>query len=500
MGVIEKSIFKAVKTGEQLLLSNYTLTKKALESASPALLRKISTFKAWHIYQKSLETVPAYKKFIGNKKITSIEQVPETDKENYVKKYSYEERCQGGEFPVVGDIEESSGSSGQPTNWICSLSEEDMLFKVAKFEFYYVYSAYKKKYIVLSGWSSGPWATGLKFCEIIEHYTLVKNTTADIENIIRTLKQLGPTHEYLIAGYPPFLKTLLDSDAINWKKYKIDLLTGGESNTLEWKEYLRKRLGRREARIISSYGASDIDIGIGFETPLSEFVRGLANQNPKLNEELFGVSMNPIVFQYNPTMHYIENTKKGDFTITLLDEDVASPKIKYNLHDRGGSIQFDDAQKIIATYEKKKLESFLKENKTLKLPFLFVAGRVDGTISIGGNNIYPQQVGSAIQTSPYATKINRFMLASHVDEKQNVSFHVYVELQKGVTKDLKMKEVLEKCILETLLDKNLEYKEYYHNHHSNQKCLKPQVYLSLFDTDKRFKEQDGKIKNQYISR
>ncbi len=499
MSVIRKCVFKGLRLGEKLLLSNYRLTKKTLEYASPGILDSISRFKAWYIFQESIKKVPAYKKFIGTKKIRSIKEVPETDKENYVKKYSYEERCQKGEFPVVGNIEESSGSSGQATNWIRSLSEEDILFKVAKFEFYYTYAAHKKKYIVLSGWSSGPWATGLKFCEIIEHYTLVKNTTADIENIIQTLKQLGQKYNYLIAGYPPFLKTLFDSEELNWKKYKIDVLTGGESNSIEWKEYIRKRLGRKDAIIISSYGASDIDIGIGFETPLSEFIRSLANQNPKLNAELFSVGVNPIIFQYNPTTHYIENTNKGDFSVTLLDENVASPKIKYNLHDIGGTLNFGVIKNIVSKYEKDKLEVFLKKNKILQLPFLFIAGRLDGTISIGGNNIYPQQVASAIQTSPYATKVNRFMLASHVNDKQDINFHVYVELKKNVQTEPRMKEVLEKYILDTLLKNNLEYTEYYNNHPSNKKCLQPIVYLSHFDEDQRFKLQDGKIKNQYIS-
>ena len=146
------------------------------------------------------------------------------------------------------------------------------------------------------------------------------------------------------------------------------------------------------------------------------------------------------------------------------------------------------------------MTSFLKKNKTLKLPFLFVVGRIDGTISIGGNNIYPEQIGIAIQNSFYTTKVNRFMLASYIDAKQNAHFHVYIELKKGVKKELKIKMVLEKFILDTLLNKNLEYAEYYHNHKANQKCLEPQVFLYMFDQEQMFKNQDGKIKNQYIVR
>ena len=41
------------------------------------------------------------------------------DKDNYVKSYSLEERCVNGDLPDSGlVIDESSGSSGLPTNWV----------------------------------------------------------------------------------------------------------------------------------------------------------------------------------------------------------------------------------------------------------------------------------------------------------------------------------------------------------------------------------------------
>ena len=271
---------------EGQLLNSYFLSKLTMEHAVPSLLETIAKRKANAIYKLALKNVPAYQKFMRNKKYSSIEKVPYTDKKNYVKKYSYEERCVDGIFPKIGHIEESSGSSGASTNWIRSLKEESGLVKGAAFEVNYIYDIHKKNYIVLSAWSSGPWATGLKFCELLEKHGLVKNTTADIDNIARTLKQLGTKYNYLIAGYPPFLKNLLDSNVVDWKKYKIDMLTGGESSSVEWKRYMRNKLGNKNSKIISSYGASDVDIGIGFETPLSEFIRELSNDNPKINQAL----------------------------------------------------------------------------------------------------------------------------------------------------------------------------------------------------------------------
>ena len=44
-----------------------------------------------------------------------LSQLPVMTKENYVKKYSIEERCYDGRIPAAGVvIDESSGSSGMP--------------------------------------------------------------------------------------------------------------------------------------------------------------------------------------------------------------------------------------------------------------------------------------------------------------------------------------------------------------------------------------------------
>lgn len=45
--------------------------------------------------------------------------IPETDKASYVKVSSIEGRVKGGRLPRKGVmVEESSGSSGQPTSWV----------------------------------------------------------------------------------------------------------------------------------------------------------------------------------------------------------------------------------------------------------------------------------------------------------------------------------------------------------------------------------------------
>jgi hypothetical protein len=86
---------------------------------------------AWVRFQNAARTVPAYATFLdrsGTHAASSLtlSGVPPTDKQCYVNVFPLEARCTGGRFPTSGVmIDESSGSSGMPTNWIRGAAERD---------------------------------------------------------------------------------------------------------------------------------------------------------------------------------------------------------------------------------------------------------------------------------------------------------------------------------------------------------------------------------------
>ena len=82
----------------------------------------------------------------------------------------------------------------------------------------------------------------------------------------------------------------------------------------------------------------------------------------------------------------------------------------------------------------KSLQSqFLKKNKTLKLPFLYVLSRCDGTISLDGANIYPEQIEAAIDSSIKTERTtNRFMMQKRYKKNQEVEFNIFVELKPKI--------------------------------------------------------------------
>lgn len=459
---------RVIQNIEYGILKHPKLAQKVLTKNHEKTLNEVSRKKAINMAQLTLDRVPAFETFLADqhniqrsiKTIKDFEKLPVTTKHNFIKQYSYESRCIGGKFPVSGNIDESSGSSGKPTNWVRSIREEDLLLKVVEFEYFYTFKPKHDRTIILSAWSSGPWATGVKFCELMEHFALVKNIGTDINSLIETMQTFGPDYEYILAGYPLFLQKLFDENKnFPWKNFTVHLLTGGDSNPPMWHKHFESYL-QKDAKVLSSYGCSDVDIGIGFETPLSQFIRELCVHNISLRHELFGEAGSiPMLFQYNPLMHYIENIKMNNmpsFCVTLLDNHTASPKIRYSVEDRGGRLDYSQFMKIVKKHVPAHLKKFLKKDTPLTLPFLFVGGRVDGTLSFDGANVFPEQVAHAI--NPIMDKVRNFTM-----NKKGSDFIINLELKKGA-KRIHKKDA-SNIIAKELSKLNRDYEESLENNH-----------------------------------
>jgi phenylacetate-CoA ligase len=72
----------------------------------------------------------------------------------------------------------------------------------------------------------GAWATGLTMAIALEKRGLVKATGPDVDKVLNTIAQLGPGYRYLLVGYPPFIKVLLDEGerrGIDWSAHGVRL-------------------------------------------------------------------------------------------------------------------------------------------------------------------------------------------------------------------------------------------------------------------------------------
>lgn len=480
----------AIQTPIDLLLkascATYPTFLALFKMLPSSYLNWASNVRARRAYYRALKMVPAYKRY---SETSGAKLVPETDKELYVKRYSTEDRCVGGTF-LNGDtsIDESSGSTGTPYNWVRSMRErhESHIF----ISYFANYSYGRKKWIIINGFSMGAWATGINMGIALQRNGVVKNTGPDIAKILHTMRFFGPGHNYLIAGYPPFLKHLLDvalEESFPFADYKLYGLVGGEGMSEGLRDYLEQKF----ERVFSGYGATDLEIGIAGETPISVELRRMARHSDVLRCALFGEdSRLPMVFQYNPLMHHIEVNENNELIFTITRKTLLSPRIRYNVHDEGGVLTCDQVRERLATIgmDFDKLRERCGDGG-VNLPFLWIYGRRDYTVSVMGANIYPEDIEQCLyQDSELAHITNSFCLGLEEGENGAVRPRFVFEVTEAPSEDLVNK--YRESLLPRLVALNADFREAWREY---PETLQPEIELYALGQGP-FAADKGKIK------
>ena len=171
--------------------------------------------------------------------------------------------------------------------------------------------------VTINAFSMGAWATGTSMGIAMQRNGIVKNTGPDAEKILATLEFLGRGHRYLVCGYPPFLKNLIDTARTHGfplDTYDLAAAVGGEAMS----EGLRDYLSVVFAPVYSGYGATDIELGLAGETPLTVALRRAAWADPAVRRALFGDDARlPMLFQYNPLSHHVTVTGDDELVFTV---------------------------------------------------------------------------------------------------------------------------------------------------------------------------------------
>ncbi|MBU4478752.1 MAG: hypothetical protein KKH34_06680 [Candidatus Omnitrophica bacterium] len=260
-------------------------------------------------------------------------------------------------------------------------------------------------------------------------------------------------------------------------------------------EGLRDYLLKFAGRVYSGYGASDLEIGIAGENPLTVMIRKLCLENADLRKTLFGDDHRlPMLFQYNPLDHFIEIIDK-EIVVTISKPWTLSPRIRYNIRDEGGMLTFDDMKKRL---EKHNIDILELERKCdyprWYLPFLFVFGRKDSTVSVMGANIYPEDVESIVYSDSFLSgNINSFCISLEEDAQGNprpcFSFELADMKQKGEV-EKRLKELMVAGLERLSVDYKKAREEY-------PQAVEP--VLRLYGIcEGPFKDNNARIKKRYI--
>ncbi len=395
-------------------------------------LGRFARFNAWMTCQFAALDVPAYRDFLERHgwrfQWFRLSSYPPTDKESYVKAYPEHERCRHGELSIAGSVvDESSGSSGQPYNWVRSRRELRSVHKNLAAYATMIFPGRRR--FVINAYSMGAWATGTNTGIAMARIAMVKNTGPDLAKIIDTLRYFGPGFEYVIAAYPPFLKRLrdaLDAADFPWDRFQISGLVGGEAMTEALRDYLEERF----AKVRSGYGASDLTIGMAGETDFSVWLRRRLRTDEGLRAALLGEGEDrlPMVFQYNPLETYLETTAAGEVLCTINSMAVVNPRVRYNIGDEGRLATLPEVLAAITDPGARAEAEAALAVDGMRLPLLFLFGRKDSTVSYMGANIYPQDVEYGLYAgNPYAHLLEGFCL--ELREQADLESRPIVHLQ-----------------------------------------------------------------------
>jgi phenylacetate-CoA ligase len=268
----------------------------------------------------------------------------------------------------------------------------------------------------------------------------------------------------------------------------MDLVVGGEGIS----EAVRTHLLRYFRTVISSYGASDLEINIGVETELTINLRRRCMEDRELSRALFGRETPPMIFQYNPVDYIVETNEEGELLFTIGRQTSAAPKIRYNLRDVGGRLTYKQLEQKLAGRD---LSASELADRRSRFPLLYVYGRSDLTVPFYGAKVYPSDVEEVIQAHPLlAREVNSFQLASYEDARMNRRLSVRLETVKGPAGELPEASELRDIIFDGLCRFNQDFREVAKTF--PRECVETEVYP--FETGP-FEGRDIRVKNKYVS-
>jgi phenylacetate-CoA ligase len=244
------------------------------------------------------------------------------------------------------------------------------------------------------------------------------------------------------------------------ERYQLMALLGGEGMTEGLRDYLTPIFNP----VYSGYGATDIEIGLAGESPLSVGIRRLARRDERVRRALFGDDPRlPMVFQYNPLQHHISVNAQRELIFTINRLDVLAPRIAYNIHDEGGVARYDDMAARLRAVGVEPAALCPPGFAPVRLPFMWIYGRKDSTVSVMGANMYPEDIEQALYDEPELAAVTRsFCLGLLEQPDGGVRPQFSFEITSAITPELQA--AFEARITARMQAMNTDFREAMHEH------------------------------------
>lgn len=433
---------------------------------------------ALDLFRSVAASVPAYRAFLAGQGVDpaavrtteDFARLPQTTKQSYQLRYPLAELCRDGRLEGCDFIAASSGSTGKPTFWPRFIADE--LRIATRFEqiFHDSFQADRRRTLAVVCFALGTWVGGLYTASCCRYLSSKGYPITVIapgnnkEEIYRVVAELGGAFEQVVLlGYPPFLKDVVDGGiarGIAWADYRIKLVMAGEVFSEEWRSLVGERAGARSPCYDSAslYGTADAGV-LANETPLSICIRRFLAGNPDAARELFGESRLPTLAQYDPLSRYFESDGRS----LLFTGDNGIPLVRYNMLDTGGIVPYEQMIAFLGRWGFDPLAELhgQSDRGARALPFVYVFGRSDFTVSYFGANIYPENVTVGLEQPPIKEWVTgKFVLETKEDADRDRYLSVLVELAPGAEGGAERERAIAESIRAQLLRLNGEFASY----------------------------------------
>lgn len=432
---------------------------------------KLGEQKALETFQTAAKAVPAYRDFLKKNKVNpekiktyeDFKKVPLTTKDNYFRNYQLEKLVMGGDLSKATVIHSSSGSTGKPLYWPKLPIQDVNTYKGVELLYVNYFNIDKVKTLLINCFSMGPWPAG----EIVHTASKMMGDKGLNISVISPglqsdlffgfLNDLSEKFEQtIIAGYPSYLKTLIEEGierGINFKKYNIRMLTGGEKFSENWRNFMCRATGNKQAHtfVASVLGSSETGV-TSISTPFTDLIRIYLGKNSKLSETIFDRKDIPSITQFLPPAKQVEiiNNQIVVSSLGLL------PLVRYDTKDLGKILTPEEFVSLLP----KKFNDFYKSNNVMRsnLPILTISGRSDGTLSFYALNIYPEQITQIIESAEVKKYITgKTIIQSTESKKSEPTLELELELKTGTRAHQNLKNNLQEILTNKLADINSEY-------------------------------------------
>jgi phenylacetate-CoA ligase len=435
------------------------------------------------LFHSSAREVPAYRRFLHShgvdpssiKTPADYRSLPLTTKQNYMRAYPLAQRCRGGDLAGCDMLAMSSGSTGTPMVWPRTVIHElDVAFRFE--QIFHAFHADRRRTLAIVCFAMGNWVGGMFTAACCRHlaakaYPITVATPGNKkEEILRVVRELGPDYDQVVLlGYPPYIKDVIDggrAEGVAWPRYALKLVFAGEVFSEEWRDLVCERAGAQDpvTDTASLYGTADGGV-LGNETPLSIRLRKYFAAHPERAREVFGESRLPTLVQYDPTSRWFE---VHDGTL-VVSGDGGVPLLRYHIADRGGVITYDEMMAIAGHA----VESGGRGH--WPLPFAYLFGRADFTVSFFGANVYPENISVGLEQPEVRDWVSgKFVLEVIETEDRNEALGITVELLPGIADDARRREAIAAAVLKELRRLNSEFAHYVPAEHQPPRItLKP---------------------------